>query len=695
MLHRLLVAVFAFGVGAAHAATFTVTSTADAGLGTLRDAVDLANAAPGPDTINFAVTGTITLTTGAIRILDALTIQGPGAANLTIDGNQASRIFVTFEASSPPCPATTGPSDFLVTISGLTLRNGWRSLVNGTGGAISSARSLVLDNVIVRDNVAKSGGAIGFWAQFPGQSLTIRDSQFIDNRARELIAGNTGAYQGGALIAGDNCLGVRSPATVTIERSLFTGNRVQPGPLEGRGGAMALYDNITATITDTRIVGNVVEPPNPLGGLSYPGGGINADTTSLTLVRSEVSEIIGGYGGGISVAGTNSALQLPGQAYVFRLINSTVSGNTAGLNTGGVFVYTNVAAQFINSTVTDNVGSGVQLSAITTAGYGTPTLQLSGSILARSRNDALDLTTWTVPVPSLAVSGNNSMVQRTCGTCNITFTGTGNLPNQDPLLAPLAFNGGLTRTHAPAADSPAIDTGDNTLALTTDQRGAGFPRVLGPAPDMGAFESPAYCSGFTDVDPASSFCANVKWLKNRAVTLGCTSTSEYCPTAGVSRLAMAAFMNRLGTALTIVPRVQEQQIGALDPGTSPVVCVTPELVIAGFPRRAYLDGVFRGIAGGDMGVTVDLVRSSNGGGWATVTTNVQAGAVRAGRWANIQTLAHSNISTTYATRFGLRITRGGLPGTATFSDSSCNLRVRFDNRNSTTAPFDEPDQLQD
>ncbi len=212
---------------------------------------------------------------------------------------------------------------------------------------------------------------------------------------------------------------------------------------------------------------------------------------------------------------------------------------------------------------------------------------------------------------------------------------------------------------------------------------------------MGAFESPAYCSGFTDVDPASAFCANVKWLKNRAVTLGCTSTSEYCPTAGVSRLAMAAFMNRLGTALTIVPRVQEQQIGALDPGTSPVVCVTPELVITGFPRRAYLDGVFRGIAGGDMGVTVDLVRSGNGGGWATVTTNVQAGAVRAGRWANIQTLAHSNISTTYATRFGLRITRGGLPGTATFSDSSCNLRVRFDNRNSPTAPFDEPDQLQD
>ena len=168
MWHRLLVAVFALGVGTAHAATFTVTSTGDAGPGTLREAVDLANAAPGADTINFAVTGTITLTTGVIRILDALTIQGPGAANLTIDGNQASRIFVTFEATSPPCPATTGPSDFLVTISGLTLRNGWRSVANSSGGAISAARSLVLDSVIVRDNAAKQAAPLVSGRSSPG-----------------------------------------------------------------------------------------------------------------------------------------------------------------------------------------------------------------------------------------------------------------------------------------------------------------------------------------------------------------------------------------------------------------------------------------------------------------------------------------------------------------------------------------------
>jgi hypothetical protein len=62
----------------------------------------------------------------------------------------------------------------------------------------------------------------------------------------------------------------------------------------------------------------------------------------------------------------------------------------------------------------------------------------------------------------------------------------------------------------------------------------------------------APCAGFADVDDTSSFCANVQWVKNRSITLGCTSPSLYCPNDPVSRLAMAAFMNRLGDALAPV-----------------------------------------------------------------------------------------------------------------------------------------------
>lgn len=55
----------------------------------------------------------------------------------------------------------------------------------------------------------------------------------------------------------------------------------------------------------------------------------------------------------------------------------------------------------------------------------------------------------------------------------------------------------------------------------------------------------APCAGFTDVDDASGFCASVAWMKNRGITLGCTSTL-YCPGDFVRRDQMAAFMYRLG-----------------------------------------------------------------------------------------------------------------------------------------------------
>jgi hypothetical protein len=58
----------------------------------------------------------------------------------------------------------------------------------------------------------------------------------------------------------------------------------------------------------------------------------------------------------------------------------------------------------------------------------------------------------------------------------------------DPLLSPLQNNGGPTSTHALSAGSPAIDHGNNAASLQDDQRGNGFPRVVGTNADIGAFE---------------------------------------------------------------------------------------------------------------------------------------------------------------------------------------------------------------
>src|SRR5438128_12410435 len=74
----------------AHAATITVINTNDSGPGSLRQA--LANANNG-DTINFAVTGAITLTSGGLGITKNVTISGPGANQLAVDGNQVTLVF--------------------------------------------------------------------------------------------------------------------------------------------------------------------------------------------------------------------------------------------------------------------------------------------------------------------------------------------------------------------------------------------------------------------------------------------------------------------------------------------------------------------------------------------------------------------------------------------------------------------------
>src|SRR5439155_16564232 len=73
--------------------TFTVLNLLDNGPASLRAAVVAANANPGADAIDFATTGTITLTSGALDITDSLTINGPGVNALTVSGNHVSRVF--------------------------------------------------------------------------------------------------------------------------------------------------------------------------------------------------------------------------------------------------------------------------------------------------------------------------------------------------------------------------------------------------------------------------------------------------------------------------------------------------------------------------------------------------------------------------------------------------------------------------
>lgn len=203
----------------------TVTSLGDGADGTLsnpanqttlREAVDEANADPDYSTIIFAdgLSGTITLEPQAIETYQPLSIEGPGAREISIDGNAATRHFMFFGSETR--------------ISGLKLENGNPGGV--VGGSIAAQGSdLTISKVAFEGNTAGgSGGAVrAFLAP-----VTIEDSTF---------SANSSGYYGGAIVAND--------APLTIRRTTITGNASDES-----GGAIVTDSEFS--ITDSTITGN-------------------------------------------------------------------------------------------------------------------------------------------------------------------------------------------------------------------------------------------------------------------------------------------------------------------------------------------------------------------------------------------------------------------------------------------------------
>ena len=214
-LSVICLAAFGLSAEAARGATCTVTSAADTNTGgTLRYCLgNLApGAAAGTNAITITATGRISLTGSLPDIENGVTIAGPGANALTIDGGGAYRI-LTIGSSAAPA----------VSIAGLTFANGKSS---ANGGAINLVGgTLTVSGGAFSNNGANSASADG-GAIYAAGTLTVSGSTF---------SGNSAAAYGGAIFS------LSGPLTVTD--STFQGNSASGGGAIAGNGASAVTNN--------------------------------------------------------------------------------------------------------------------------------------------------------------------------------------------------------------------------------------------------------------------------------------------------------------------------------------------------------------------------------------------------------------------------------------------------------------------
>jgi Right handed beta helix region len=434
----------------------TVTNTNDSGPGSLRDA--LATATDGNTIDATGVTGTILLTSAELQVTHNVAISGPGTGSLAVNGNHTFRVFENFASG--------------VTISTLTITNGFAADNNGGGGVLNHGGLTLGDSIVSncatpRGNNQEGGGIFND----AGATLTLTGST---------VTGNGAGCAGGGIYSTNAQLTVTN-STISSNSACGCGFGLHCG---GSGGGISSHDG-TLEVTNSMISGNHADG----------GGGISSDSVMVTVSNSTISGNIGGCsGGGISIGNgqltviNSSTISgnltwgdpcehgIGGGIYSYAenltVINSTISSNGASSG-GGIANSGNLT--ITNSTFTDNSAYGgaiynfagaaqIEDSVLKAGEFGT-IVNAGGSVLSLGHNIASD-------------DGGGVLI------------GPGDQINTDPLVGPLQNNGGPTFTHALLPGSPAINAGEPNFTPPPffDQRGPGFHRLVNSRIDIGSFE---------------------------------------------------------------------------------------------------------------------------------------------------------------------------------------------------------------
>lgn len=535
---------------AATSPKITVTSTADSGPGSLRAAI--AAAAPG-STIQFAASlkdKTITLNS-ELQIPPGknLVIDGAAAANLTISGNQRSRIFWVNSNQDRPIS---------LTLKNLKLANAY---TKDQGGAIKGEHKakITVENVKFVNNVADKGGGAIYCAW--ENSLSVKGSLFDGNKA---IAGND--ERGAGAIA------FVSPGSITVRNSTFSNNRGINGAAINSLNGLLTVDGCKFINNDTKEARYATGQPNAF--LRGYGGAIYTDRSNnaITIKNSTFENNVGKASGGavhlfadpedtVTIENTlfrgNQAIGLAGgqdkgkggaitqirnslnSQGSFTMRNVTVANNT-GYDQGGGLWVNNTRTSIVNSTFSgnqlkgstgSNVGGAMTLYSDTNivnttiannyAGW------VGGGICADSK--AAVSVQNTIFYKNTAANGTNNWGIEQHTNRELTdkggniqyppkktnnwndYNATSKVKLVDPKLGPLQNNGGPVPTHALLGGSPAINGGVSAGAPLTDARNFTRDRQV----DAGAFEFGAKAATVRALNASDNLSGN-DWIKGTA-----------------------------------------------------------------------------------------------------------------------------------------------------------------------------------
>lgn len=377
-------------------------------------------ASSGPDTLRQAISD---VCAGGLIVFDA-SLSG-SVIDISTDGELEIDKDLTISGTVP------------ITISG---NNATRVFNVTAGNIIFDSLTIANGNTQTTDclgGAGRCGGGIMIQYNVNGIAVTVTNSALVNN---------TVASFGGGIF--------NDRGAVAVNNSSLSGNSS-----DMHGGGIYTYQGIV--IVDDSILSD--------NSSNSFGGGINNDNGILTVKGSTISDnySVSSLGGGIYSSGSltvanstlsgNSANSIGGgilsSATGTAMVgNSTFSYNTAGTYGGGIYSANSLTVT--NSTFSGNL-AGLDGGGIHNNG----TLHLFNTILANASSGS-DCTSIVV----LASDVNNLIeVNSGCGSP---------VSSADPNLGPLQNNGGHTLTHAPLPGSPAIDAGDNTECLATDQRGS-------------------------------------------------------------------------------------------------------------------------------------------------------------------------------------------------------------------------------